>query len=135
MTRYVFSCMVATCAAAVLTFSAAQAQPTAVSNQAQPAAASHIGAYYISEFELKDPAGIRPYSEAVESTFRPFGGRYVVRGGRVSALEGAPTKRLIMIGFPSVERAQAWYSSCISGHRPDQAQVCRLPRIHPRGLS
>jgi uncharacterized protein (DUF1330 family) len=68
-------------------------------------------AYYISEFELTDPEGIRPYSAAVESTFAPFGGRYVVRGGKVSSLEGAPAKRVIMIAFPSLEQAQAWYDS------------------------
>lgn len=68
-------------------------------------------AYYLSEFELTDPEGIRPYSAAVESTFKPFGGRYVVRGGKVALLEGEPTKRVIVIEFPSMELAQAWYDS------------------------
>jgi uncharacterized protein (DUF1330 family) len=78
---------------------------------AQAASAAKPPAYYISEFELTDPEGIRPYSAAVESTFAPFGGRYVVRGGKVAALEGEPTKRIIMIAFPSLEQAQAWYDS------------------------
>lgn len=68
-------------------------------------------AYYLSEFELTDPEGIKPYSAAVESTFTPFGGRYVVRGGKVASLEGEPTKRVIMIEFPNMEMAQAWYDS------------------------
>ena len=68
-------------------------------------------AFYISEFEVTDPEGIRPYSEAVESTFAPFGGHYVVRGGPVKSLEGEATKRIVMVAFPSVERAQAWYDS------------------------
>lgn len=68
-------------------------------------------AYYMSEFELTDPEGIRPYSAAVESTFIPFGGRYVVRGGNVTSLEGEPTKRVIVIAFPSMQQAQAWYDS------------------------
>ena len=68
-------------------------------------------AYYISEFELTDPEGIRPYSAAVESTFAPFGGRYVARGGKVVSLEGEPSKRVIMIVFPSLKQAQAWYDS------------------------
>jgi uncharacterized protein (DUF1330 family) len=78
---------------------------------AQSAAPERAGAYYISEFEVTDAEGIRPYSAAVESTFLPFGGRYVVRGGQVSSLEGAQPKRIIVIGFPSMERAQAWYDS------------------------
>ena len=68
-------------------------------------------AYYISEFEVTDPEGIRPYSAAVESTFVPFGGKYAVRGGKVTSLEGEPTRRVIMIVFPSLEQAQAWYAS------------------------
>lgn len=78
---------------------------------AQPVSGTKPPAYYISEFELTDPEGIRPYGAAVESTFAPFGGRYVVRGGKVASLEGEPTKRLIMIAFPSLEQAQAWYDS------------------------
>ena len=77
----------------------------AQSSQAKPPA------FYISEFEVTDREGIRPYSEAVESTFVPFGGRYVVRGGPVRSLEGEATKRIVMIAFPSVEQAQAWYDS------------------------
>jgi len=68
-------------------------------------------AFYISEFEVTDPEGILPYSAAVESTFTPFGGRYVVRGGQAKALEGEATKRIVMIAFPSFEQAQAWYDS------------------------
>ncbi len=78
---------------------------------AQAASGAKPPAYYVSEFELTDPEGIRPYSAAVESTFTPFGGRYVVRGGKVASLEGEPTRRLIMIAFPSMEQAQAWYDS------------------------
>lgn len=69
-------------------------------------------AYYVAEFELKDPEGIRPYGTAVAATFAPFGGRFIVRGGKVVGLEGqAPGSRTVMIEFPSLERAQAWYAS------------------------
>ncbi|QRN98491.1 DUF1330 domain-containing protein [Archangium violaceum] len=83
----------------------------AMSLYAQAASAAKPPAFYISEFELTDAEGIRPYSAAVESTFAPFGGRYVVRGGKVTSLEGEPTKRIVMIAFPSMEQAQAWYDS------------------------
>jgi quinol monooxygenase YgiN/uncharacterized protein (DUF1330 family) len=75
------------------------------------AAKPTMPAYYISEFELTDPEGIKPYSAAVEASFVPFGGRYLVRGGKVDSREGEPAKRIVMIGFPSLERAQAWYDS------------------------
>ena len=92
-------------AVAVVALAPASAQTPASAAVAKPPA------YYISEFELTDPDGIKPYSAAVESTFQPFGGKYAVRGGKVVSLEGEPSKRVIMIVFPSLEQAQAWYAS------------------------
>jgi uncharacterized protein (DUF1330 family) len=95
---------------------------------AQPTAGATAPAYYLSEFELTDPEGIKPYSAAVESTFTPFGGRYEVRGGQRVSLEGAPAQRVVMIKFPSLAQAEAWYGSAAyrargrSGrHRPRRA--------------
>lgn len=69
-------------------------------------------AFYVADFELTDPEGIRPYSANVASTFEPFGGRFIVRGGAVTPLEGDPPKgRLVVIVFESKEKAQAWYDS------------------------
>ena len=93
------------CVAAMLAMTLSAARAQAPTSQAKPPA------YYISEFELTDAEGIRPYSAAVESTFAPFGGRYAARGGKVVSLEGEPSKRVIMIVFPSLEQAQAWYDS------------------------
>jgi uncharacterized protein (DUF1330 family) len=76
-----------------------------------PATAAKPPAYYISEFEVTDPEGIRPYSAAVDATFAPFGGRYAVRAAKTISLEGEPNKRVIVIAFPSLEQAQAWYNS------------------------
>ncbi len=69
-------------------------------------------AYYIAEFEPTVPGAIQPYSASVESTFRPFGGRFIVRGGGVELLEGMPPSgRLVIIAFDSVDQARAWYNS------------------------
>jgi uncharacterized protein (DUF1330 family) len=74
-----------------------------------PALAS---AYFIADFELTDAEAIKPYSAKVESTFRPFGGRFIVRGGDPVPLEGRPPKgRLVVIEFDSIDKAQAWYNS------------------------
>lgn len=68
-------------------------------------------AIYVSEFEVTDAEGMKPYSAGVDATFAPYGGRYIVRGGQVVSREGAPTKRIVMIEFPSMAQAQAWYDS------------------------
>ena len=79
---------------------------------AQAPAKPTAPAYYIADFELTDPEGIRPYSAGVAATFEPFGGRFIVRGGEIVALEGErPKGRLVVIAFDSMEKAQAWYNS------------------------
>jgi uncharacterized protein (DUF1330 family) len=96
---------------AVLASVAISALGTTASRAHEPSATQRP-AFYISEFEVTDPEGIKPYSARVDSTFEPFGGRYVVRGGQIAPLEGeAPKGRIVMIAFPSMERAQAWYNS------------------------
>jgi uncharacterized protein (DUF1330 family) len=71
-------------------------------------------AFHIAEFELTDPEGIRPYSAQVASTFEPFGGRFIVRGGEALRLEGdKPRGRFVAIAFDTMERAQAWYNSAV----------------------
>jgi uncharacterized protein (DUF1330 family) len=83
-------------------------------------------AYYISEFELGDPEGIKPYSEQVEATFTPFTGRYLVRGGQTASLEGEQPKRIVMIAFDSMAQAQAWYdSSAYRAIRPIRLQSAK----------
>jgi uncharacterized protein (DUF1330 family) len=86
---------------------------TMSASRAQEPAAGVKPAYYISEFQVTDPEGIKPYSRQVESTFKPFGGRFIVRGGGdIASLEGAGFKgRMVVIAFDSMEKAKAWYNS------------------------
>ena len=58
---------------------------------------------------------------AHESIVR-YGGRYVVRGGDVEAVEGelAPRRRVVIVEFPTMDRAREWYAS------PEYAEALRL---------
>lgn len=77
-----------------------------------PVISSEKPAYYIAEFQLTDPEGIKPYSQNVESTFKPFSGRFIVRGGNMDIREGFGAQgRLIIIKFDSLTQAKAWYES------------------------
>jgi len=51
------------------------------------------------------------YLEQIDATLAPFGGRFVVHGGRKTVLEGSFPGDLIAISFPDHERALAWYAS------------------------
>jgi uncharacterized protein (DUF1330 family) len=48
----------------------------------------------------------------VPATIAQYGGKFLVRGGAAETLEGSwSPKRLVVLEFPSVEQARAWYSS------------------------
>lgn len=69
-------------------------------------------AYYVAEFEITDAQAMKPYSAKVASTFKPYGGDFLVRGGKYFPLEGnAPKRKRVVIEFPSIEKAMAWYNS------------------------
>jgi uncharacterized protein (DUF1330 family) len=40
-----------------------------------------------------------------------FGGKYIIRTGKTTALDGTPPQRFVVIAFDSVEKAKAWDSS------------------------
>jgi uncharacterized protein (DUF1330 family) len=98
-TRYVVALTIVLAGAAGMAATALQAQD-------KPAPA-----LYVSEFTVNNPEGLQPYRDAVDATFKPYGGYYVVRGGAVTPLEGQTNTRIVVIGFDSVEKAKAWYNS------------------------
>ena len=68
--------------------------------------------YVIAEVEVSDATAFQKYAAAVPGTLAPFNAKYVVRAGKITPVEGdAPKGRFIVIGFDSVEKAQAWEDS------------------------
>src|SRR5690606_19845063 len=51
------------------------------------------------------------YMARVESTMTPYGGRWLVHGTTPQVREGDATGDVVLIGFPDLERARAWYES------------------------
>jgi uncharacterized protein (DUF1330 family) len=71
-----------------------------------------MAAYVIAEVEVTDPEAYRPYTELVPATIARYGGRFLVRGGAAEVLEGDwPQRRRVIIEFPSMEAARAWWDS------------------------
>jgi uncharacterized protein (DUF1330 family) len=61
-----------------------------------------------------DPEGFKaiPASKAASpAETAKLGGRYVVRSETMTALEGTPPKRFVVIAFDSKEKAQGWYDA------------------------
>lgn len=69
-------------------------------------------AYIVVEIEVLDAERYEDYKRMVAPSLAAYDGRFLVRGGRAETLEGdwAP-KRLVVLEFPSVERAKEWWSS------------------------
>jgi uncharacterized protein (DUF1330 family) len=51
------------------------------------------------------------YLERIDETLTPFGGRFIIHGGRLERQEGDWHGDLIVIRFPSLDAARAWYGS------------------------
>lgn len=68
-------------------------------------------AYIITEIEVMDTTAFAEYAPRVQPSFAPFGGRYLVRGGKTQGLAGDDPKRVVVLAFDSMEHALAWYSS------------------------
>ena len=69
-------------------------------------------AYLIADIDVTDPAGFEAYRQRVPTTLQPYGGRFLVRGGAVEALEGDwQPKRVVITAFPSLEQARRWDNS------------------------
>ena len=69
-------------------------------------------AYVVANITIHDPARYEEYKRLAAPTVSAYGGRYVARGGPVEVREGGWTPaRLVLLEFPSVERARAWWES------------------------
>ena len=69
-------------------------------------------AFVIANVRIEDPVRYEDYKRMVPGTIAAFGGRFVARGGHVETLEGDwRPDRLVILEFPSVERARAWWNS------------------------
>ncbi|MEU3718276.1 DUF1330 domain-containing protein [Streptomyces californicus] len=51
------------------------------------------------------------YIERIQATMEPYGGRFLVHGGKVEVLEGAWPGDVVVVGFPGMAEARAWYAS------------------------
>ena len=69
-------------------------------------------AFVIVEIEVRDPEIYENYKSLVPASVEAYGGRFIARGGATESLEGgwAP-ERIVVLEFPSLERARQWWAS------------------------
>lgn len=85
-------------------------------------------AYVVVEVEVHDPDAYAEYRGLSGASVEQYGGRFIVRGGAVEAVEGGwQPQRFVIIEFPSLDAARAWYNS------PEYAKA--LPIRHRNATS
>jgi uncharacterized protein (DUF1330 family) len=68
--------------------------------------------YVITEITIHDPKEIVEYQKLTPATIAAFDGRFIVRGGKTTTLEGDWTpERIVVLEFPTVEKANEWWHS------------------------
>lgn len=95
-----------------------------------------MSAYVVVQVEVKDPKTFETYRAQVPDTLKPFGGEFVVRGGKMEVLEGEwPMPRCVVICFPDLEKAKAWHASAVYDGPKKLRQSCaRTNMIVVEGL-
>ncbi len=68
-------------------------------------------AYWIARVDVTDPERYAAYARGATEAIAAHGGRFLARGGRAVALEGAMRARNVVVEFPTVEAAEACYAS------------------------
>jgi uncharacterized protein (DUF1330 family) len=70
------------------------------------------GAYAVVDIgEISDPDTFKTLLPKAGPAMSAFGGQFVARTEKITAVQGTPPKRFVIIGFDSVEKAKAWSES------------------------
>jgi uncharacterized protein (DUF1330 family) len=86
-----------------------------------------VSAYLVCTVRVDDPDRYKKYTAKTPGLIEKHGGRFLVRGGPVEAIEGPEFgERLVIVEFPSREAAKTFYASAeyqeIMGHRTASAE-------------
>jgi uncharacterized protein (DUF1330 family) len=70
------------------------------------------GAYVIVDIsQVTNPDGFKQLFPKAPPALAAFDGHFLTRTEKITALDGTPPKRFVIIGFESVDKAKAWDAS------------------------
>jgi len=71
-----------------------------------------MAAYIIVDISITDPKEYEEYKKLTPASVAAYDGKFIVRGGQSETLEGNwQPERIVVLQFPSVERAKDWWNS------------------------
>ncbi len=69
-------------------------------------------AYIVVEVNVHNPVEYEDYKKLTPGSLQNFQGKFIVRGGKTETLEGDwSPQRFVMIEFPTLALAKAWWAS------------------------
>jgi uncharacterized protein (DUF1330 family) len=69
-------------------------------------------AYIIVDVTVENAENYEDYKKLTPASIAAYGGKFIVRGGKTETLEGDwQPGRFVIIEFPSLEKAKAWWAS------------------------
>lgn len=69
-------------------------------------------AYVIVDVKITDQQRYEDYKKLTPASLEPYGGKFLVRGGATTTLEGNwRPGRVVVLEFPSAQQAQDWWAS------------------------
>jgi uncharacterized protein (DUF1330 family) len=92
-------------------------------------------AYYVTIFDSGSIIADTNYPSLFPSTFRPFGGRYIMHFGTEESFDGRPPERVVVIKFNSMHDLLAWHSSDAFKDLYDAHRVGRLRAFAVEGVN
>lgn len=72
---------------------------------------------------------IASYLQRIDATLAPFEGRFLVHGATPEVVEGPWPGDLVIVVFPDIEKARAWYAS------PAYQDILPLRSEHSRSVA
>jgi len=69
-------------------------------------------AYIIVDVKISNHEDYEEYKKLTPASITAYDGRFIVRGGKTETLEGDwDPERIVVLEFPTVERAREWWAS------------------------
>ncbi|RKN47272.1 DUF1330 domain-containing protein [Streptomyces hoynatensis] len=71
-----------------------------------------MAAYALARLRVRrEHPDIADYIELIQPTLDPFGGRFLIHGGRSEVVEGQWEGDTVLLEFPGMKEARGWYES------------------------
>ena len=71
-----------------------------------------MAAYVLVEVSIHNQTTYEDYKKLTPAAIAAYDGKFIVRGGQTETLEGEwQPERIVVLEFPTVERAKEWWNS------------------------